>query len=551
MSLRILLAVSLLIGGVGAFETPDSNKMTRLNGLLADAHAANAKYKRALRDVAAGSVDKIMADIEREERNKAWKRVIDGVLLAYDMARPEKTNPNVARLPRTEFKVGEFAGETRNWVISFSDLPIGHYIQERADPKKFKYFLEHRETAAAITMNDGMTVIFNEELGSPAQLAFLLFHEREHFNHLSNSDLKNSSMPEKEVLVYKAGLARINEFGFTSDELTTAKAHSNKMLLKEGTKAVSARGIANLKRIGAWVRGWLLPADDVARYEVGSTVEGVSLHREDLAALRREAEKIAEAVARESIERTLLEVAQDACAAPSQLRYDDQFQARYRRVPVVSGEPRVVTSDPCAQEVFASLWRAKAQGLRNAQWHAIADAAESLGGNSGGGSGSVYGCSPSNGFPCPSPSRSVVAVPRLPIPAVAAQLPRSAQAAEPWTTERALNLLASKGCADPWSFSQTDLDRNWAGLLGMAYDGGIPTRLGLQGCQERLFRSLMEMASQRLPATLTQEVFARTAEAARNPAPVYIPDDMPEVPGRQAPSVPTCRHHPWCQTWGN
>ncbi|TPW22101.1 MAG: hypothetical protein FD126_20 [Elusimicrobia bacterium] len=515
-----------------------------------EANRTQANYKEALALVEAGQLTPADANVYRDARAKAWKRAIDGVLIAYEMAIPHPQSPDYARLPKKPFVHGKFEGQVREWVITFSDLPLGAHISERTDPKEFKRYDGHRKNALAITIPDGTTIVFKTDYKTPAELAFTLFHERSHYDQWADPAFKNSTISEREVASWKSGLENIEKFGFTPDELKAARKNAGKMLVQESLKAITSRGRRNVDLFGSWIRNALPLGEDDARQELDSSIEGVRVDAGLVAALREDAERINEEVAREAAERALLEVAQDACAGPSRLRYDDEFQARYRRVPVVSGEPRVVTSDPCAQEVFASLWRAKAQGLRNAQWQAIADAAESLGGNSGGGSGSVYGCSPSNGIPCPSPSRSVAAVPQMPIPAVAAQLPRPAQAAELWTKEGALNLLAAKGCADPWSFSQADLDRNWAGLLGMAYDGGMPARLGLQGCQERLSRSLMEMASQRLPATLSQEMFARTAEAARNPAPAYIVDDFPEVPGRQAPTVPTCRHHPWCQSWG-
>jgi hypothetical protein len=105
--------------------------------------------------------------------------------------------------------------------------------------------------------------------------------------------------------------------------------------------------------------------------------------------------------------------------------------------------------------------------------------------------------------------------------------------------------LASKGCADPWALSQPDLDSHWSRLLSNGGDLTMPP--GLQGCQQRLYQSLREMAEQGIPARITQEIFARTAEAARNSSSVNVTDEFPDIPGQQWPEIPTCRHHDWCK----
>lgn len=544
------ICLALFVTNANALVTPEKAQLDGLQKLLDNANQAQIAYQNALEAFKNGELDQTAVNAVRDRRAKIWKRVIDGVLIAYGMALPFPGHPEYARLPKMTFAYGDYVGQNRDWVITFSDLPLGSHIAEQTDPKVFKHFEEHRKNSYAITAIDGTTTIFKTDYKTPAQLAFTLFHERSHYDQLADPAFKNSTSSEREVVSWKLGLANIHAFGFTEDELADMRPWAGRMIVKEELKSISARGQRNLRLFGKWIRDAVPIGDGDTRQEMETSIEGVMVDAEIVGALRKDAERIAEEVEREADERQLLDVARETCESTVRLRYDDAFQARYRRVPEVTGEPRVLTSDACAQEVFARLWRAKAQGLRNAAWHAIADAAESLGGSPGGGSGYVDRCIPSPEIPCPESGRSGAAVAETPASAVPAQLPRSVPAAQAWTTDYALNLLASKGCADPWAHSQADLDRHWARLLGMTLDGGAAARLGLQGCQDRLFRSLMEMASRRLPDRLTQEVFARTAEAARNPAPVSTGDDMPDIPGEQAPTVPTCRHHPWCRTWG-
>lgn len=174
-----------------------------------------------------------------------------------------------------------------------------------------------------------------------------------------------------------------------------------------------------------------------------------------------------------------------------------------------------------------------------------------------GSSGSGSGCNGGTG-PClptaprseqryPAPPNPVVAVPPV-MPAVPAVPATPSQAA--FSANLALNQLAAKGCEDPWGFPQSDLDWYWARLSGTSFDGGAADRLGLQGCQYALYMRLMQMASERNPERLTREIFAQAAASARAPADSGMSDALNDPVRGGAPAVPTCRHHPWCQRWG-
>lgn len=452
-----------------------------------------------------------------------------------------------------------YGRETATWSISFQRPPPRVHTLAKGKSFfgwKWKDLVgdvteAEREAYSGITFTDGTSFIWPDvgDLNS-AKLARLVHHELNH--HLINitpGEGDKLGFYGKEAEVLRRDIAGLQDFGFAPTELELEKGklkyrkHEAELMIPND--ATVGKFSRFLERWKSRVRG--APDENVA--VIDSSIPGLKISEEELAAIRKRGDELADRADLQSKERMLMEVARETCESTRRLRYDDVFQAKYRRVPAVFGEPRILTSDPCAQEVFARLWRAKAQDLRNADWHAIADAAESLGGSSGGGSGYVYQCTPSPGMPCPTLSRPAAAVvPVSPAPAVAATLPVPAQPA--FSPSAALNLMAAKGCADPWAFSQSDLDWYWGRLSGTAFQSEAAGQWGLAGCQYSLFMRLMQMASERSPERLTREIFAQAAAAARGPAEVEmtdVPDDRPS----RGPVVPTCRHHPWCQKWGN
>ena len=144
-------------------------------------------------------------------------------------------------------------------------------------------------------------------------------------------------------------------------------------------------------------------------------------------------------------------------------------------------------------------------------------------------------------MPSPAPPHALTATP----PAVAfpapLQPPPVVEAFNPWKT---LNDLARRGCADPGSVTQWELDDRWRGLVSIPYNPQAADSMGLSGCQRDLFLRLMRMAADGNPPRLAADIFAQAASAARSPA--SIPDF--EEPSN-GPAILTCRFHPWCREW--
>lgn len=135
------------------------------------------------------------------------------------------------------------------------------------------------------------------------------------------------------------------------------------------------------------------------------------------------------------------------------------------------------------------------------------------------------------------------------IPPAVAYAAQPAIAVQPFDPWQALNKLAQRGCADPWSVPQWEIDADWTRLRGLAYDPGVADHRGLSDCQRNLFLRLLNMAANGSPERLTRDVFAQTAQAARpqEPPPIYDDPGTAREPG--VPAVPTCRFHPWCRDW--
>lgn len=540
MSIVSGLLLSLFAGLALALVTPDASEMTRLQGLLSAAQAADVALVTADRRAQRGDVAPSVLEGYRNSRERAWKSAIDAVLISYDLALPSREDPSVAIQPKVPFTHGKHEGETRKWVVRIPLAPLGDHLGGAQKDIEALDAQADRVRANATTAEDGTTILFKGDYESPAALARTLFHERHHFRQFAEAKFKDMTLPEMEVDAWTLVLNNIDKFGFTDKQLKAERKRAGYMVMKETLKSFTARGQRNMAWFGTAIRERL--ASGLGDIEpVATSHEGISLDPALAATLREDAERLNESIASEAAGRKLAEIAGKFCERGWRREF---LVEQYAAVRVPTGEPTEVPSGSCREQVFSLLWRGKKAGLDDPDWHMVDEAVAS-------GGSSIGPCRPSPGFPCPTLSEPVTAIrAQAPVPAVAARLPAHVALAQPQDRLGWLRDLARKGCSDPWAYPQEELDRYWGALLGMAYDEEAPARLGLEGCRDRLFRTLMRMAADRSPETLTQEVFARTAEGAKNSGAVYTTDEFPDIPGPQSPDVPTCRHHPWCQTWG-
>lgn len=541
MTFLPMLLAGLLTLQAAALVTPDSATMDRLKRLLSEAKAADVQYQQAETNFKLGLEDRTSVNATRDLRATAWKTLIDGVLIAYDLAQPSFEDPAVARLPKIEFTYGRYAGEKRDWVINYSDLPLGELIASKTKLDDMARFQGHRKKANAITMANGATVIFKADYGSPAELARTLFHERIHFRQFAESKYRDKTSPDFEVEAWSQVLKNIDKFGFDPSVVEKERKAASYMVVKESLKAITARGQRNMAQLGSFIKN-KLAAGEGDLEEVDTSLEGFAVNEAVADSIRADSRALNERVESSAAGRKLAEVAGKFCRRGFRRDY---LVSEYAAVRIPTGEPADIPTGSCEAGVFSVLWGGKKAGLSDPGWESVEQVVSSAGSNPG-------GCVSFPGFPCPTP-RQIVTADRAqsPIPAVAATVPAQAHLAKPQDRAGWLRDLSSNGCSDPWAYPQSDMDRYWGALLGMAYDEEMPARLGLEGCRDRLFRTLMRMAADRSPEVLSIEVFARTAEGARNSAREFVPDEMLDVPGVQSPTVPTCRHHPWCRTWGN
>ncbi|TPW20636.1 MAG: hypothetical protein FD126_1489, partial [Elusimicrobia bacterium] len=412
-----------------------------------------------------------------------------------------------------DITVGAFDGVKMTFApkVIFDDI----YIEKKKDPrnpnKTLTYARDYRgDAAAASTIANGDIVIragsFEWQGRAKAGIvASYLYHESVHFRHMT---IKSEGYKKEwsEALAYTA-VTNFQDSVFMLEE--DFKRHNAQMAAKNRDKLAEDKRAKELwKQKGGVLRGQKIPAAEP-----------------DL----------------------LTDAIQD----------DDDWRAMAAYAPILGKVPAAIKA---GQAELKNRVRREREERGNFDWRVQAEINERFGTSPppppGGSSPSSNG---SNG--CPGSSASILPLPCAPkvpmaqpryvappspqIPAVA-QPVRPAQPVQAWTSVYALNLLAEKGCSDPWSISQPDLDRHWAHLL--VSDGGRVVPLGLQGCQDRLYRALSEMVAQRNPSRMTQEIFARTAEAARNPNPVQTTDEFPDIPGQQSPVIPTCRYHKWCES---
>lgn len=535
MNLAALVLVGLLASPACAIVTPDAATTARLNGLLADAKRAFSDFEAAK---SRGEDSTILGQF-RDERDATWKKVVDATLIAYDLSRPSMEDPDAARRPKMRFEYGRYAGETRDWVITFQDLPFGEHIAEQTDLNASKRRADQRRDSNAITMDNGTTVIFKPNYSSAAELARTLFHERIHFRQYAEAKYAHYTIPEREVEAWTAVVDNLDAFGFSAAEAKKQRSIASDMVVRESLKSITARGQRNLKVLGAYIKGRLQRGDGDTQ-EVQTTKEGFTLDLNAAEEIRKDAQRLNESVDSAAAARKLEEIAAKSCERRWRRSWLEEQYAAIRRP---TSPPEVVPGDSCAAGVFDILWSAKASD-QVPDWGAV-DALVSDRSHP-----PALGCTPSGGIPCPVAAAPVRAV-SPPQAAAAAQAARQTSAAraaarDPFST---LAYLANKGCSDPWAQAQDSLDRSWAEVRGMSFDDGAAARMGLSGCNERLFLGLMRMAVDRNPERMTMDLFARTAEGARVEPGAEIIDDMPDVPGTQSPTVPTCRHHSWCREW--
>lgn len=412
-----------------------------------------------------------------------------------------------------DITVGAFKGVTMRFApkVIFDDI----YIEKKKDPRDPKKILTYArdyggDPAAASTIANGDIVIRANSFewkgrAKAGIVASYMYHESVHYRHMT---IKKDGYKKEwsEAMAY-AAVTNFQDSVFMLDE--EFKVH-NEQMASENRLKLAADKIAKeqWKQNGGLLRGQKIPAAEP-----------------DL----------------------LTDAIQD----------DDDWRAMAAYAPALGKVPAAIMT---GRAELAKRVREEREERGDFDWRVRVELNRRLGlpaprkdettptGTPNGCASGGPGTLPVPCLPTPKPGRYPgPPSPRVNpvVPAVPAQTVRPVEA---WTLSTALNSLAARGCSDPWSFSQPDLDWRWSGLLGIAYDGGMAARLGLQGCQERLFSVLMEMASQRNPERLTQEIFARTAESARNPSPVQTTDEFPDIPGVQSPVIPTCRFHKWCET---
>lgn len=406
---------------------------------------------------------------------------------------------------------GAFAGQTARFdpKVLFGDVYI-ETVPDPRDPKKRLTFARdyRKKDAAATTYTNGQVIVRAGAFDWRGQrkagiIASYLYHEGEHFRHLTSGG-KPMKLEESEVAAYSAVEALQDSVFKLDDEFKKGNKFE---------KAENARKIAedkNEKAVWRQRRGLdrgRLPAPEPDRLmDAFPSDDGWRL----LASLGQELQKVRDATA------------EDQRELRGRLKYEKEVRGDFK-------------------------WRAWVE------WHqkmglpapSRTSPVPSAGSSGCGGYGSATLPSPCLPTAKPTPPPSIYKAPPPPVAAAPVRPAPSAEPAQAWSVSGALNGLAAKGCGDPWAMSQEDLDWYWSAILRVDGDRSAP--LGLQGCQQRLYESLRAMAAAGNPSRLTQEIFARTAEAARNMTAVPGGDYYPDVPGSQWPDIPTCRYHDWCK----
>lgn len=442
-------------------------------------------------------------DKKEENLKAALTEYLKDVAVAYRL--PTKIGD------RHEIKVGAFKGETVPFApqVILDDI----FIETKKDPrdrrKTITYARDYRgDPAAASTISNG-SVVFRASgfewkgRAKAGIVASYLYHESVHFRHLTSRSTAYTR-EWSEAAAYTA---------------VTELADSVFMLEEEFKNSMANKAAENLNKISAdkaAKRAWR---------EQGGLMRGKKIPTPE--------------------PNLLTGVIQD----------DDDWRILADRAVQLGKVPDGIKKQ---RDALARRLRVEREERGNFDWRVEAERNERFGlppppppGGvpPSGGSGSSCPGAGSAALPMPclpsvTPSRPP-SIYRPPPPPVIANPARPAVPAQAWSAKSALNAMAAKGCADPWSISQPDIDRDWQRILKDGGDLTIPA--GLQGCQKKLYESLSAMAAQGTPSRLTQEVFARTAEAARNPSPVSTVDEFPDIPGQQWPEIPTCRHHDWCK----
>lgn len=570
------ILISWLIGSAGALSPASELDVKAIAGMIGQAKV-HEKIINARRDAelsASGGVpspefDRLFEELVQsdaalktasDERERLMNKAVRLAVVAYGLASVDDAgNPQMPTVPTLHPQLREYGKSSATWSVSFRKPVPDKTVLAEGKRTLFGFRLadlfgevdrDERKKFNGVTFPDGTSFIWPDlEDLTPAQLARLIHHEKAHFEIFTTKGLGDrlgESGREAEAL--RRDLANLGNFGFKEPELSRIAAHLRREQHIASMTAPNEFTVTKWNRLVERITKRIFGGHSSKGDMLDSSIPGFRLPIEEVEELRRGAERLAQNLDRREVEREMMAIASDSCESPSSLRYNDAFQARYRRLPQVSWTPEASSGDPCVQAVFGGLWAAKAQGLRNADWHAIADAATANGARGGGGYPENPTCSPGGVQPCPATSGSIPAVPRG-SPVVRAELPPRAQPAAPVSRAWILDLLASRGCGDAWAFSQEELDGYWGRLVGIpGIPDGLPN-LDVGDCRARLVRSLAEMAASGSPGRLTQEIFARTAGAAQTPFINSTVDHFPDMPGKQSPEIPTCRHHDWCREW--
>lgn len=525
MIARFLLV--FLIGSAWAVKPASPDKFTKIERLIAQAKVIedgiNLEKIRIIK--AEGPIpgpdfkDRMDKELkpERDKRDALMQKAMMTALVAYGLVAEDSAgNPIMpsGTIQDPVLKQYGFEGPV-TWKVTYQDPPPAKRLVApgfgvgRGRKGDLTVGVDHDEYRKydGSTVGDGYTVLWanpidpkTKKLLTPPALARLLHHELKHFEIKTTSRRGGPLGPNREeVEVYKADLAELGNFGFLPAEeksqqasLTASRDQYQRQVYKDDTSV-------KFQSFSARVGGFIWGGHDINDAALESSIPGLYISAATLNEIRARAEQLDERIVSGQEER----------------RWESVDDAR---------EP--------VEDVEAS-------GSSNS-------------GESGPG-GPACATAPRGGIPTPciAPSYSRIpvtaaggsqAIPaRLPEPAVAASLPR-----DRWAD---LKNLAVRGCADLGSVTQAEIDGIWPSLRGLPFSESRASEMGLSGCSMNLFQRLLWMAADGNPVRMTVEVFSMAAGASQpiQPSSDFGQEDPSSRPA--TPTVPTCRHHPWCQEW--
>lgn len=443
----------------------------------------------------------------RNRRDEMMQFAINKALTAYGMFAPDASGAPV--MPKGEVvdpRLHQYGvrGET-TWKVFFSKPPPAvRRIAEgkltwRGRLKELTTTLSADEIAKydGNTVGDGVTVIWPDlenpnrnppKLTAPA-LARLLHHELVHFYiQTTPGDGESVGQAREEVKALTSDLGILKSLNFSPAELSGIEGFLKDRQRKVQTQILSDDTTRKFNAFSSRLRG-LLTGNRADEAVIESSIPGLYFSPEEMGELRRRADTINERVAAARTSRE------------ESARHDG----------VASGHPS---------------------------------------------SGGPYGdCAPSPGLPAPcgpkvSPPILSATPGRIgPAPghAEAIASPPPAQALPAFDAWSELSGLAARGCSNPSSVTDEELQRLWPRLERAPAAEAQARKMGLSGCQLALF---LKLASAKDRTELRAAEFAALAEEARDDAARAIPID--DGHPQDKPNTPRCRYMgSWCDGSGD